>query len=111
MEQKTLAGTLLKMKIDFRYPSDPTLTLDDISFSADFFCRSSRAQHFLKSDLIREVETTGNLTTVNWYALVDTSLIGPGVINFRLTAEIPDDIVGDGVRTEIAQVKTNVIIS
>lgn len=108
--QKTLVGTELKMVVNFRYPSDPTITLDTIDFYVEFFCKPRQKLVLQKEDLIREEEEIDGLTVVTWYAMVDTNVVGPGQLNMRLMAYIPDDDASDGVREEYAEIDTNVII-
>ena len=110
IEQKTLVGTKLKMVVNFCYPTDPAITLDTINFYVEFFCSLNKKLVLQKDDLIRHEETVGEITTVTWYAMVDTTVVGSGRLKMRLMAYIPDDDSSEGVRKEYAEVETGVII-
>lgn len=108
--QKTLVGTELKMVVNFQYPSDSDTTLDTIDFYVEYFCKPQQKLMLQKADLIREEEEIEGLTVVTWYAMVDTSVVGPGQLKMRLMAYIPDAAASDGIREEYAEIDTNVII-
>lgn len=104
-QNKTYVGTELKMHIGFSYPGE-NLTLDDlINFTADFYCEEDKVQHFDKNnnDFILE--------NGEYYAPVDTTVTGPGVLKMKLTAFISDDPkFGSDGRKEVGICTTNVII-
>lgn len=106
----TIKDTLLKMSVEFRYPSDPSITLDDIDFYVEFFCSACRMVTIKKEDLTREEDFVDDVPVVNWYAFVDTSKTGPGRLKMRMHAEIPDASAPDQVRVEYKEIDTNVII-
>ena len=115
---KTYVGTELKMLLGFNYPADKDLTLDNIDFDVEFYCKEGKSQKFVK----REVRQGGNFSNGigglqrdrdNWYAYVDTNITGPGMLKMKLTAYIPvygQTVGNDMTRTEVAVCDTNVRI-
>ena len=111
---KTYVGTELKMLLGFNYPSDKDLTLDNIDFDVEFYCKEGKSQKFTKRNgtnyngmggLYRDKD--------NWYAYVDTNITGPGVLKMKFTAYIPvygATVGNDMTRTEVAVCDTNVMI-
>ena len=97
---------MLKMAINFSYPADSSITLDNIDFFVEFYTNSSKKVKLQKEELVYE-ELDG---IVNCYALVDTNLTGSGRLKMRLMAYIPDTDSPDGIRPEYEEVETNVLI-
>ncbi|MBO4718971.1 MAG: hypothetical protein J5658_03755 [Prevotella sp.] len=111
--EPVLLGSQIKMAVNFAYQGTST-TLDDLDYAKlTYFSPISKTEGvvLMKSDLIRRETTVGQKTTVEWFAIVDTSLVGKGQMKLRVEAEIPDDDVPEtGVRTEIDECLTNVVI-
>ena len=116
---KTYVGTELKMLLGFNYPADSkTVTLDNIDFDVEFYCKEGKSQKFVKRG-VRKVGDFANGTgglqrdSDNWYAYVDTNITGPGLLKMKFTAYIPvwGTFVGNNqTRTEVAVCDTNVMI-
>lgn len=91
-------GSEIKLAITAELPApyllspDPTYGVD---FYVDFFCSRDKLQRIQKADM--EWDATDEL----YYALVDTTLTGAGILKFNLTCFIPDSLAPDGLRTEI----------
>lgn len=94
------------MAINFSYPADPTLRLDDVLFSVDYYCHPSKKQHFDKEDLIRTTEGS----SVQYYAPVDTAMVGIGKLKMVMTVDIPDTDFPQNKRREIVACESNVVI-
>lgn len=115
---KTYVGTELKMLLGFNYPANPNgVTLDNINFDVEFYCKEGKSQKFVKRGTINSGEFSSGVgglqrDTDNWYAYVDTNITGPGVLKMKFTAYIPlSAMVGnDMTRTEVAVCDTNVMI-
>lgn len=106
--QKTLKGTVLKMAVDFTYSGDANLTLDDINFYTEWYTQSRKATVTKEEHVREEDPLTGDVT---YYAYVDTSITGAGVLKGRLWADIPDLDAPGAVRPEYVEVTTNIVIS
>lgn len=106
-------GSWIKMAINFGYRGTE-LTLDDItSVTFTYFSPVSKlgGVSFTKDELIRRETTVNGSSTVEWFAIVDTSLIGQGLMKLRVEAMIPDgDVPIEGERLEIEICDTNVVI-
>jgi len=109
MAQKTLIGTALKMAVGFSYPADPLVTLDSMSdWQTEWYTsRPDKAVVLKKAGHIREVVTVGQVTTVSYYAVVDTTNLGPGRLHMRLKCGIP---AGSDDRQEYAACETDVMV-
>lgn len=95
------------MVVNFNYPADPSVNLDDINWYTEWFCdnyRENKALRLEKGQHTREVDEQTGKTT--WYALVDTNLTGRGKLLMRLWADIPDTTRPEGVRPEYAEIDT-----
>lgn len=105
---RVIQGTVLKMHLSFSYPADPTLTLEDLDFSVDFYTRGGTPQHFEPDDLIRVLnESTG---LFDYYAPVDTAWLGCGTVFMKMTVDIPDGDFPDGKRREVGVIATSVAL-
>lgn len=106
-------GSVIKMAVNFGYQGTG-ITLDDLNYvKLTYFSPVSKLEGVVlsKGDLIRRETTVGQKTSVEWFAIVDTSLVGIGQMRLRIEAEIPDgDVPVTGVRKEIDVVDTNVVI-
>ena len=106
-------GSKIKMAINFGYRGTAT-TIDDLSsISFTYYSPISKMAGitFTKDDLIRRETTVGQNSTVEWFAIVDTSLVGKGRMMIRAEAMIPDaDVPIEGERLEIEVAETNVVI-
>ena len=109
---KTYVGTELKMLLGFNYPANKDLTLDNIDFDVEFYCKEGKSQKFFKRDNKQDGYGGLQRDRDNWYAYVDTSITGPGVLKMKFTAYIPAGaMVGNNMtRTEVAVCDTNVMI-
>lgn len=103
---KIIKGTVLKMLINFEYPSNPAVTLDAIDFRVEYFTNPQRRVVLEKGDLFREEEEGA----VNYYAYVDTGVTGAGFLAMRFFGQIPDGHAPSGMRTEYVEYQTNVRI-
>lgn len=99
-------GSILKMIVNFSFPADLTLTIDDIDIEVDYFCRPDMVHHFNKSDLIREESTAG----VAYYAMVDTLITGCGTMKALMTATIADGDAPGSRRPEKKIVPTGIAV-
>ena len=116
---KTYVGTELKMLLGFNYPADSkTVTLDNIDFDVEFYCKEGKSQKFVKRGVRQGGEFSNGIGGLqrdrdNWYAYVDTNITGPGMLKMKLTAYIPvygQTVGNDMTRTEVAVCDTNVRI-
>lgn len=111
--EPVLIGSKIKMAVNFGYQGTST-TLDDLDYAKlTYFSPISKLAGvvLMKEDLIRRETTVGQSSTVEWFAIVDTALVGKGQMKLRIEAEIPDgDVPVTGTRLEIAETVTNVVI-
>ena len=90
-----ILGSTLTIKVEWSYPADPSITLDDVDFVCKFQGRNSVM--IPKSQMYHESSATAD----NWYAYVDTRQLGVGMFFLELTAYIPDAHAPEGVKTDI----------
>lgn len=97
-------GTDLKINVHI----DPLdgLTMDDYDFECLFYTSS-----LIKSVKIKK-EKMIRIDSQNYVAVVCSSKTGPGNLKLKVTACIPDDSVEihDGIRIEVKQIDTGIII-
>lgn len=113
---KAFIGSELKMLIGFEYLGE-NITLNDIDFDVEFYTRGNEfmSQKFIKraSDHGELIVETGQAGT-EWFAPVDTSLLGTGDLMMKLTAYIPalagQTFGGDNTRKEVGVCQTDVTI-
>lgn len=109
-------GTELKLNISID-PID-SLTMDDYFFELDFYCQEGK--HIL---IAKEIPDDNNeegknpnknelvrVDANNYVALVHTNLVGEGTLKCRITAQIPDELFDDGIRTQIIGINTGIKI-
>lgn len=101
-----IKGSIIKMAINFSYPTVPTLTLDDVPFSIDYYCQPGKIQHFDKNDLIRTTEGSA----VMYFAPVDSVIVGTGKLKALMTVDIPDADFPFGYRREMVKCESQCII-
>ena len=108
-EEKVHIGSVIKMSVNFGYQGSE-LTLDDLdTVTLTYFSPISKSLgvSFTKDDLIRRDTGSG----VEWFAIVDTSLVGKGQMKLRVDAMIPDaDVPEVAERREVEETETNVTI-
>lgn len=107
-----LIGSQIKMAVNFGYQGT-ALTIDDldeITFTFYSPLSPSGGQTFAKRDLIRRVTTVNNMTVVEWFAIVDTSVVGQGQLKLRVDALIPDTDSPSFYRREMEECETNLFI-
>ena len=97
---KIIRGNTIKVKIVWSYPSEPTLSLDDINFSVEFM---AQGRIRIKKESLSHDED-------DWYAYVDSSELGNGNVILRLRAEIPDTEAPEGIKIDISECDTNITI-
>lgn len=106
-------GSKIKMAVNFGYQGT-SITLDDLDdVTLTYYSPISKLTGVVltKADLIRRETTVGQTSTVEWFAIVDTSLVGKGQMKLRAEAMIPDgDIMILAQRKEIEVCDTNVVI-
>lgn len=110
---ETYVGTELKMLLGFNYPADENLTLDNINFDVEFYCKEGKSQKFIKRGTVYNGLGGLQRDRDNWYAYVDTNITGPGILKMKFTAYIPvygQTVGNDMTRTEVAVCDTNVRI-
>lgn len=96
---ETNIGTIYKVNIHLE--GLPT-NMDDVDFTAEFYC--TRSITILKKDMVRIDEN-------NYIAVIDSKKIGKGSIKMRITVNIPDADIPDGIRTEIYTEDLNIIVA
>ena len=100
------------MHIGFMYQGGK-VTIDQLEdFEAEFFCERGRSQIFKKTTdigrgLYFETTTIDGVTRYDYYAKVDTNVVGPGYLKMKFTAYIRD---GEQIRKEVAGCTSNVRI-
>ena len=119
-KNKTYVGTELKMHIGFDYPSDQTKTLDNIDWDVEFYCNRTSQLFTKQGEVTEDCQLPGDaehggLIRENgeWYAPVETTIVGSGQLKMKFTAYIPQEnrqYGDDHFRTEVAICNTNVII-
>lgn len=91
-------GTIYKFNV--HVDGLPT-SMDDIEFSCTFYCSPIKKITIQKKDMIRLDEN-------NYVAIVDSSLIGKGIIHNEIELLINDNDIPSGIRKEIYTEKTDV---
>lgn len=89
-------GTILKIVVTADIGNG--MHLSDVDFSCAFFPN--------KYPNKRVNVTKDEMTIIdddNYMAIVDSKIIGEGDYRCRLTAEVPDDNIPDGIRTEVVE--------
>lgn len=77
-------------------------SMDDVAFSCRFFCWRDSVE-IGKEEMIRLDEN-------NYIAVVDSRMIGRGVIKARVAVDVPDGDCPDGIRKEIYTIDTGIRI-
>ena len=96
-----ILGTELKININVE-PVD-NVHLAECEFVATFYANSEKSLTINKSEMIyKDID--------NYIALVDSQLLGKGLVRMKLEVEIPDKDFPDGYRKEIGVVCTNIVI-
>lgn len=103
---RPVKGDMLKLAIGFDYPSDKSITLDDIDFFVEYFCDATKKVTLQKEDLY--VDSTE--IPSQYYAYVDTNITGRGKLKMRMNAQLPDAGAPQGIRTEYVEVETDINI-
>lgn len=112
--QNILPGTTLKILINLECKSDPTVTLDTIEWSTEWFTgiyNEKTALKIEKNACVRVEDTVDGVTTVKYFAYVDTADMKAGKVSMRFLAKITDPDATDGVRKEYSEVTTDVVLS
>lgn len=108
---KTCLGTELKIHIGFEYPGEDYTLQNLDKFEATFYTDDpDRCQTFVK-----DIATGTNDFIVEngyYFAPVETTLTGPGLLKMKFTAWIPTYVYGqrDTRRKEIAVCNSNVYV-
>ena len=102
MKQIVYEGTELKLNINIS-PID-NHSMSDYDFKVEVYCSPSFSITVLKEDAIKVDDN-------NYIILVDTMALGTGKVKLKVTAYIPDDDFSDYLRTEVAYVNTDIVIS
>lgn len=95
-----------ELKINLHVEPINGLHMSDYDFECRFYVYTNKYVVVSKTDM-KEVDSD------NYIALITSELankIGRGAIKMRITAHIPDSDFPDGMRTEIAEVCTGVVI-
>ena len=92
------------VKINIHVEPINGLSMQDYDFFVEVFCRAAKAIKIEKAKCIKE-------DADNYRITFNTSDIGVGAIKYRVTAFIPDSDFDDGVRTEVAEGRMNIIIT
>ena len=103
VETVVFLGSELKLRVEI----DPVgeYTMDDFDFNCEFYCFPSRKVKVAKKQMARGDQDV-------YYALVDTSELGTGLLKCKVTAYIPDTYGGDDwARTEVANIDTGICIT
>lgn len=106
-EIRPIVGDVMKLAIGFDFPSDESLTLEDIDFFVEFFCDSSRKKVTLQKD---ELYVDYEDAPPTYYAYVDTAITGRGKLKMRMNAQLPDIGAPSGLRTEYVETNTDITI-
>lgn len=69
-------------------------TMDDYDFTIEAYCSSHRKQIFTKNDAKR-------IDADNYKIIIDTTIIGTGVVKIRVVARIPNINYPDGYREAV----------
>lgn len=99
--QYIVLGTEIKINIHAE-PIDG-LSMNDYDFFCDFFSFPNKKVRIHKSEMIV-------VDNDNYIASMDSTNIGVGNIKVRMTASVPDTNFSDGIRTEIAEYTTDIVI-
>jgi hypothetical protein len=96
-----IIGTEIKININVEPIDD--IHLSECDFTATFYANSEKSLVINKEQMIKKDED-------NYVALVDSEILGKGLVRLRLEVQIPDKDFPDGYRKEIGVICTGVII-
>lgn len=94
-------GTVLKMKVGFSCPSNPSVTLDSCNWVSEW-TTGGRVLRIIKPDHA--------IIGGDYVAMVDTSLMERGELKMRLWINIPDEAASEGVRPDYEEYDTGLWI-
>lgn len=94
-------GTYLKINVHI--DEIDGIKMGDMDFTCAFFIYPRRSEIIEKSSMIQADEE-------NYVALVDSSKLGKGLVQCKITVDIPDSDFPDGFRKEIVTVPTGIYI-
>lgn len=101
--QKIFLGTELKLNISISRFGDTTM--DDYDFDVTLIGGLFKsASKVINKDSAKRVDAD------NYIICFDTADLGPGVLKCKVTAYLPDGDFQDGVRTEITEIDTGIVI-
>lgn len=101
--ETSVVGTVLKINVHFEKMC--CMTMDDYDFMCEFYVYPNKKVTLTKSCMKR-------IDEMNYLAMVDTSVTGPGELMMVATAMIPDgDVKDGGMRKEVARCTTGVKIT
>ncbi len=96
-----IEGTEIKVNVSIEPMAG--LTMDSYDFMVSFYCSPVKKVRLAKAEGIRVDEN-------NYIYLLDTGKMGVGRLKMQVTAEIPDGDFPDRLRTEVAQMTTDINI-
>lgn len=100
---KVFLGTELKLNINIEPIGE--MTMDNYDFNVELICGT-----FKRSTLVIEKNKAKRVDENNYIVCFDTSELGVGMLNCRVSAFIPDGDFKDGKRKEITDVHIGIEI-
>lgn len=97
----SIVGTVIKINVHFDKIDE--LSMSDYNFLCKFYVHPNKNITVRKDEMIR-------IDDDNYIAVIDTEKIGSGEIIMRVTAMIPDDDCPVGIRKEVTECSTGIII-
>lgn len=98
----SVVGTQLKINLQLKGLG--SYRMSDIDFTCDFYINPGTVVSIPKSEMVKADDD-------NYIALLDTTTLGSGIIQAKITAQIPDDDFPEGFRREIAKTSTGISIT
>lgn len=87
-------GQVLKIQFFWNYPSDPSVKLEDTSKVRTFSTKwtSEKSITLDKDDpsIVHKERIENGETVTDWFAYIDTTLLGPGNLRLEVLADIVD---------------------
>lgn len=97
-----LTGTELKLNINIEPMGE--LRMADYDFSIDVWCSNKRVITVQKEQAVY-------VDKDNYIVMIDTGLLGAGVVKCKVTAYLPDADFGDVARTEVIGIVTDIEVA
>lgn len=102
MENEVYFGSEIKLNVGI--DAIDQIHMKDYDFECEFYCFSNKKIVLKKEAMIMQDDD-------NYLAVLDSKILGKGMLKCKITAYIPDADCADGMRTEVLVMDTGIIIT